>query len=129
MSRKVCLIFAYQENIPSVFAGNGWCSIEYPVSRCMCDREFQGTDCAGRICLNNCSWPNGECVKGTCVCNEVNDPFNKTKQLQGKWWRGTYGGADCSYMVPFAAAPLATAPTLILSSALIVVAVLVSAMV
>eukprot|EP00948_MAST-09A_sp_MAST-9A-sp1_P000942 g942.t1 len=85
-------------------SGHGWCSVEYPVSRCICERRYRGLDCRSPMCLNNCSWPNGDCVDGTCVCKEIIDPYNNTRQLKGKWWFAKYEGRDCSWLVPFAAA-------------------------
>merc|ERR1712146_657264 len=36
---------------------NGWCSIEYPVSRCMCQPGYFGEICQYKLCLNNCPFP------------------------------------------------------------------------
>ena len=96
----------YNEDTESPFfnkkcSGNGWCSIEYPVSRCICNSMFSGDDCSGKLCLNNCSWPNGDCVDGKCICRDANNPYNRFQLLEGKWWRGTYGGDDCSYGMCF----------------------------
>lgn len=131
-------------------SGHGWCSIEYPQSRCMvsniricasissihtpalsdlghttyvknictqCSRPYEGISCENKACLNNCSYPNGDCVNGTCVCKAVKDPYNNTRNIQGVaydidgfdlgWgfasYSGNYAGEDCSYMVVFAA--------------------------
>jgi hypothetical protein len=94
--------------------GHGVCSMEYPVARCMCDPGWTGPDCATRMCLNNCSWPNGDCDgDGTCVCRAIANPYKRTDT-----W-ALYGGPDCSYVTPFAAArtgaPLA--PALLLAAA------------
>ena len=56
---------------------NGWCSIEYPVSRCMCNPGYFGDICQHKQCLNNCSEPNGWCnvTSGQCKCNMMNSPY------------------------------------------------------
>lgn len=84
---------------PNNCSGNGWCSVEYPVSRCMCDPGWIGSDCASRLCLNNCSWPNGFCQSGVCNCTMNPNPFNRSQDYH------PFYGDDCSYVVPFAAAP------------------------
>lgn len=81
---------------PNNCSGNGWCSVEYPVSRCMCNPPYTGNDCSGRICLNNCSYPNGECSGGVCVCSGIKSPYNRTIFFD------TYYGDDCSWLRPFA---------------------------
>lgn len=44
--------------IVQIFANNcsfnGWCSVEYPVSRCVCNPGYFGEDCSMIECLNNC---------------------------------------------------------------------------
>lgn len=79
-------------------SGNGWCSEEYPVSRCMCDQGFTGLTCEEVQCLNNCSYPNGVCdlATGKCTCVMWPDPYNRTRD-----WR-RYEGMDCSYLIPYA---------------------------
>ena len=34
---------------------NGYCSVEYPVSRCVCNPSYFGEFCEQIECLNNCS--------------------------------------------------------------------------
>lgn len=103
-------------------SGNGWCSVEYPVSRCMCNPPFTGNDCSAMMCLNNCSYPNGECQPdGTCACTTVWSPYNRTVAFS------TYYGDDCSWLVPFAGAEASSGLSLA-AIAGIVVAVLVSSL-
>ena len=80
---------------------NGYCSVEYPVSRCMCLPGYYGDHCQFKQCLNNCSYPNGVCNKitGKCRCEMTYVPFNNTRP----WYN--WGGEDCSWIVAFAAAP------------------------
>lgn len=40
---------------------NGYCSVEYPVSRCVCNPTYFGESCEFIECINNCSYPNGLC--------------------------------------------------------------------
>lgn len=79
--------------------GHGICSVEYPVARCICDPGWSGLDCGTRLCLNNCSFPNGECINGVCECKTMLNPYNRTEA-----WL-PYAGTDCSFVTPFAAAP------------------------
>lgn len=66
------------------------------------------------MCLNNCSYPNGVCVNGSCYCNMVFEPYNNTLEYLPLM------GEDCSFLLPFArATPIVTASSLI--SALLVV--------
>jgi hypothetical protein len=60
---------------------NGWCSVEYPVSRCMCQPGYYGDVCQYRLCLNNCSYPNGACnsTTGRCECRWTYSPYNNTR--------------------------------------------------
>lgn len=80
---------------------NGWCSIEYPVSRCMCQPGYFGEVCQYKLCLNNCSFPNGVCntTTGFCKCRNLHSPFNMTRVF--KPWEGE----DCSWMWAYQAAP------------------------
>ena len=92
--------------------GRGWCSLEYPVSRCMCDEPFYGTECQFTRCLNNCTVPQGTCnsTTGKCTCEPTYNPYNITLMYythgttDGKWpsFNATYAGEDCSYIVAFA---------------------------
>ena len=47
-------------------------------------------------CLNNCSYPNGQCVNGTCFCSMLYEPYNNSLEYF------PFMGEDCSYLVPFA---------------------------
>lgn len=77
---------------------NGWCSVEYPVSRCMCQPGYYGETCEFKVCLNNCSYPNGLCntTSGACQCNMMFSPYNNTRDFK------PWGGEDCSYLFPYA---------------------------
>lgn len=79
---------------------NGWCSVEYPVSRCMCQPGYFGEICEHRVCLNNCSYPNGVCntTSGSCNCRMMYNPFNNTQEYH------PWEGEDCSYMWAYSAA-------------------------
>lgn len=79
---------------------NGWCSIEYPVSRCMCIPGYFGETCDKKLCLNNCSYPNGECntTSGSCICNMMYSPYNRSRPFVP--WQGE----DCSYLHPYESA-------------------------
>lgn len=80
---------------------NGWCSVEYPVSRCNCQPGYFGEYCQNQTCLNNCSYPNGICntTSGQCMCNMVYNPYNNSRNYR------PWGGEDCSYIWPFQSAP------------------------
>jgi len=80
---------------------NGWCSVEYPVSRCMCNPGYFGETCDLKECLNNCSYPNGLCnhSNGSCACNMMYSPFENTRPFF------PWAGEDCSYLFAYAAAP------------------------
>jgi hypothetical protein len=79
---------------------NGWCSIEYPVSRCMCTPGYFGEICEHKLCLNNCSYPNGACntTSGMCDCNMMYSPYNNTRDYY------PWGGEDCSFIFPYCGA-------------------------
>jgi len=55
-------------------------NINNTFSTCMCFYGWGGDDCSTMSCPLNCSFPNGQCFNGTCVCN----------MLQG------YYGRNCS---------------------------------
>ncbi|GMH86956.1 hypothetical protein TL16_g10705 [Triparma laevis f. inornata] len=65
---------------------NGYCSVEFPVSRCMCADGYFGEYCQFMECLNNCSFPNGNCDydTGTCSCAMIYNPFENFRE----WWGG-----------------------------------------
>jgi hypothetical protein len=79
---------------------NGYCSVEYPVSRCICHPGYFGEYCQLKNCLNNCTFPNGVCnyTTGRCSCRMTYVPFNNTRPYY------PLGGEDCSWIVAFAAA-------------------------
>ncbi|KAJ1438370.1 hypothetical protein B484DRAFT_211406 [Ochromonadaceae sp. CCMP2298] len=89
---------------------NGWCAIEYPVSRCQCIPGYFGATCAEKLCLNNCSYPNGNCnsTAGSCNCNMMYSPYNNTREYK------PWGGEDCSYLFPYSAGSNAAGPTSLL---------------
>ncbi|CBN78621.1 conserved unknown protein [Ectocarpus siliculosus] len=60
---------------------NGWCSVEFPVSRCMCTPGYYGEYCQYLECLNNCSYPHGTCDSstGVCACEMTYSPYNNTR--------------------------------------------------
>ncbi|CAM9413372.1 unnamed protein product [Chrysoparadoxa australica] len=80
---------------------NGYCSVEYPVSRCICNPGYYGEECQYQECLNNCTYPHGECNNqtGLCDCRMIFNPYVNTRE-----WR-PWGGEDCSFLPAFAAAP------------------------
>jgi len=79
-------------------SGHGDCSVEYPHSRCLCDTGWTGLTCEHQLCVNNCSYPNGVCVNGSCYCAMTYSPYNRTRM----YW--PWMGDDCSWRVPYAAA-------------------------
>lgn len=89
------------KDCPNNCSFNGWCSVEYPVSRCNCQPGYFGEYCQNQTCLNNCSYPNGVCntTSGQCVCNMVYNPYNNSRNYR------PWGGEDCSFIWPFQAAP------------------------
>ena len=78
--------------------GNGYCSLEFPIARCICNRGYKGPSCEHIECLHNCSYPNGQCdhSTGTCSCLPIYSPYNRSRI-----W-SFYSGEDCSYVIPFA---------------------------
>lgn len=79
---------------------NGWCSVEFPVSRCMCQPGYYGEICEFKVCLNNCSYPNGLCdpLTGLCHCNMMFSPYNNSRTYK------PWDGEDCSYIFAYASA-------------------------
>ena len=77
---------------------NGYCSEEYPVSRCLCFPGYFGEVCEFKNCLNNCSYPNGDCntTTGICACNMMYSPYNNTRAYH------PWDGEDCSYLFAYA---------------------------
>lgn len=67
------------------------------------------------MCLNNCSYPNGECLNGSCYCAMVYEPYNRSLEYLPLL------GEDCSILVPFArAVTIARASALALLLAVLV---------
>lgn len=79
---------------------NGFCSVEFPVSRCICADGYFGEYCQFRECLNNCSYPNGNCDydTGECSCSMIYNPFENFRE----WVR--WDGEDCSYIAAYCGA-------------------------
>lgn len=48
------------------------------------------------LCLNNCSYPNGVCMNGSCFCSMVYEPYNNSLEYLPLM------GEDCSFLIPFA---------------------------
>ena len=109
---------------------NGWCSVEYPISRCMCNPGYYGEQCQYVQCLNNCSYPNGYCDPNTgeCTCKLLRDPYSphllwQMKEVpdsdyaRGTWHFVKWGGDDCSYLMAYSAG-WALRPSLWLTMAL-----------
>ena len=44
-------------------------------ARCLCLFGWAGDDCAEISCPSNCSYPNGLCMNGTCLCNQASGYF------------------------------------------------------
>lgn len=76
---------------------NGFCAIEFPVSRCLCHSGYYGETCNKKSCLNNCTYPNGVCNEetGNCNCRMTMSPYNNSRDFRP--WAGT----DCSYIHPY----------------------------
>ena len=87
---------------------NGYCSVEYPVSRCVCNPTYFGEYCEKIECLNNCSYPNGVCnyTEGQCYCNYLYNPYNNEARWATSWDNPEvrWEGEDCSYATAYAAA-------------------------
>lgn len=71
---------------------NGYCSVEYPISRCVCNPGYYGPECQYRVCLNNCSYPRGFCDSntGTCTCYPQKNPYNNKENFT--FWRNSDRG-------------------------------------
>lgn len=98
---------------------NGYCSVEFPVSRCVCAEGYFGEYCQYIECLNNCTYPYGVCdySSGICNCSTLYNPFDNSIP----WYN--MNGTDCSYMMAYCAATLGmgrSAVTLLLSLAVVV---------
>jgi len=80
-------------------SGRGNCSVEFPVSRCVCNAGYYGEHCQHVMCLNNCSWPNGHCdhTTGQCTCEMMYSPYNNTRTFH------PWEGEDCSFLWAYCA--------------------------
>ena len=78
-------------------------SVEYPNSRCMCDTPYVGPDCGEKLCLNDCTFPNGICNRttGVCECGPTYSPYDRYTIYAGEDFNATFGGEDCSYCTFF----------------------------
>ena len=76
---------------PDRCSEHGWCLVEFPVSRCVCETGYNGLACENKQCLNNCSWPNGNCTASGCTCNAMRNPYDRDIP-----WL-VFGGLDCSF--------------------------------
>jgi len=96
---------------------NGWCSIEFPVSRCMCQPGYFGETCEFKLCLNNCSFPNGVCntESGFCNCRDIYSPFNQSRVF------APWQGEDCSWIYAYQAASKGWGNPFFLTSVLVLV--------
>jgi hypothetical protein len=85
---------------PNNCSTNGYCDVQFPVSRCICEFPFVGDDCSKKACLNNCSYPNGICDQssGLCTCSTIMSPYDR----KAEW--SAYGGDDCSWVPAFCGA-------------------------
>ena len=101
---------------------NGYCSVEYPVSRCMCQPSYFGEICQFKTCLNNCSYPNGQCntTSGECRCNMMYNPYNNSQPYH------PWDGEDCSYLYAYSAART-TADSLLWANVSLIAALLAAA--
>ena len=79
---------------------NGYCSYQFPTSRCVCRSGYYGDACQYKECLNNCSYPNGMCntTSGQCSCHSIKDPFDPS-DIWSHWQ-----GDDCSYLTAWVGA-------------------------
>ena len=73
--RGVCLAtpgIEYDEKRPGLEAENGYeARINKTSSSCLCFYGWGGEDCSHITCPLNCSFPNGYCNNGTCVCDII----------------------------------------------------------
>ena len=77
---------------------NGYCSVEYPISRCLCNPGYFGESCELIECLNNCtSEANGVCnfLTGQCACKNLYQPLDEPSNTNTQVW-GQWEGEDCS---------------------------------
>mmetsp|Transcript_18167 Transcript_18167/g.28247 ORF Transcript_18167/g.28247 Transcript_18167/m.28247 type:complete len:224 (-) Transcript_18167:176-847(-) len=123
---------------------NGYCSAEYPVSRCICNQGYFGDACQYIECLNNCTHPdNGECdhLTGTCkfkplyspqvIVDSANSDEQETSSSSSTLTRnddndiwGYWEGEDCSWISVWAAGWQLLPQRQLLSSSLCIASVL-----
>lgn len=96
------------KDCPLECSHRGSCSIEFPVSRCVCHPGYYGDACEFVHCLNNCSYPNGHCDvhSGTCTCELMYSPYNNSRPYRS--WQGD----DCSFLYAYCSAS-SVAPSLL----------------
>ena len=96
---------------------NGYCSVEFPVSRCVCAEGYFGEYCQYFECLNNCTYPYGVCDynTGSCNCSKLYNPFDNSL------FHANMDGTDCSFMMAYCAASAISksVTTLLLSIAVV----------
>ncbi|KAJ8605840.1 hypothetical protein CTAYLR_000511 [Chrysophaeum taylorii] len=82
------------KDCPDDCTRRGYCSVEFPVSRCICWPGYYGDRCQFQHCLNNCSYPNGRCngTTGKCTCEMMYSPYNNTRPYHA------WAGEDCSFL-------------------------------
>jgi hypothetical protein len=70
----------------------------------MCDTPYVGPDCGEKLCLNDCTFPNGICNRttGVCECGPTYSPYDRYTIYAGEDFNATFGGEDCSYCTSFA---------------------------
>ena len=54
---------------------------------------------AAGLCVNNCSYPRGHCVDGTCVCHPIPHPYNNTFTWD-RWGFDDCSGSECPAAFP-----------------------------
>ena len=52
-------------------------SINASLARCLCFYGWGGEDCSQLSCALNCSYPQGQCFNGTCVCDQSAGYFGR----------------------------------------------------
>ena len=79
--RGVCLHtpgLLYASNMFQNDAEKGYeTSINNTFSSCMCFYGWGGNDCSEIACPMNCSFPNGFCNNGTCVCDRISGYYGR----------------------------------------------------
>ena len=79
--RGVCMHtpgLLYGDNMFEMDAEKGYdISINNTFSSCMCFYGWGGNDCSQIACPLNCSFPNGYCSNGTCVCDMISGYYGR----------------------------------------------------